>query len=117
MSTKNKKKSKRIKKDNIDKKEVLASKYPNGKIIYGFVKRTKAKGSFKDYVLITGSRMIDYRNSYNIMIENKTENNNIYLLHKSKLKNLIGKEEALKFWHPKIGRLADVKEGKKKEND
>lgn len=114
---KKKKKSKRIKKDEIDKKEALASRYPNGKIIYKYIKETKAKGTFKEYMLIIGNRMLDYRDSYNVIIENRTESDNIYLLHKSKLKNLIGEEEALKFWHPKIGRLIDVKEGKKKDKE
>jgi hypothetical protein len=109
-----KKKKKRIKKKVEDRKEVLASRYPNGKLIYSFVKETKAKGSFKDYVLVTENRMIDYRDSYNIMIKNKTEVGRKYLVHKSKLKNLIGEALALKFWHPKFGRLVDVKEGKKK---
>lgn len=103
MSSKSKKNMK--KKYHPPKGEKRESPAPtaNAKMIIDLMKSRKLKGKFKDHVIIVGSRLIDWLGSYEIRIEEEGEMkkfgvDGVALIHKSKLKNIIGEEPASKFW-------------------
>lgn len=61
------------------------------------------KGRYKDFVIIYGSRLIDWLGSYEIRVRDGDEVkkygvDGMALIHKSKLKSIIGAEAAEKFW-------------------
>jgi hypothetical protein len=74
----------------------------NASRIYDLMKARKVKGKYKDYVIICGSRLIDWLGSYEIRVDDGDEikrcgTESMVLVHKSKLKEVIGKA-AEKFW-------------------
>lgn len=75
----------------------------NAKLIFQFMKTNKIKGDYRDYVLISGDRLINWDNSYNCETKN-IEKDGIKLVHKRNLKNILSEENAAVFWHPKLGR-------------
>lgn len=74
----------------------------NGRMIYELMKERKVKGRYKDYVIINGSRLMDWLATYEIkVIGGKNAAlflDGVVLVHKSKLSRFIGKEGELKFW-------------------
>lgn len=75
----------------------------NAEQIYNLMKARKIKGKYKDYVIIFGSRLIDWLGSYEIRVRDGDEVkkygvDGMALIHKSKLKSVIGEDEAEKFW-------------------
>jgi len=71
--------------------------------IHGVMKARKLKGKYKDHVIIVGSRLIDWLGSYEIRVDDEDGLkrygvDGMALIHKSKLKNIIGEEVASKFW-------------------
>ena len=74
----------------------------NGRMIYELMKERKVKGRYKDYVIINGSRLMDWLGTYEIkVIGGKNAAlflDGVVLVHKSKLSRFIGKEGELKFW-------------------
>lgn len=97
-SKKNKKK--------VTRKEARAAMTANGKIIKDFMDEEGLKGDYRDHVIITGNRLIDYQGSYTIAFgEGQEMKDKMYLLHKSKLVNVLTEEMAAKLWHPKLGRI------------
>ena len=105
-----KSRSKRIKKVVLKhkKKKMPIAPTANAKIIIDFMLENKIKGKSKDYVIIAGNRLIDWCGSYDIIKINEDGSvqpavlNNIILVHKRKLCNIIDKDMASKFW--KCGR-------------
>jgi len=96
-----------------------AGKTPNGKMILDIMTAHKVNGNFKDYVVIVGSRLVEYRRSYDIKLEDGKSLgvNGISLIHKSRLKNVIGDEAAAILWHPILGRAVDVPPATKSHKD
>ncbi len=94
----------------------------NGVRIYDAMKFSKTKGNWKDYVLFVGDQMIDRYGTYTITRMNsegekvKTDNN-IMLVHKAKLKSILGEKFGSKFWDHKRRKRLNVGEPplKKKE--
>ena len=73
----------------------------NGRMIYELMKERKVKGRYKDYVIINGSRLMDWLGTYEIKVigeKNVFFISSVTLVHKSKLSRFIGKEGELKFW-------------------
>lgn len=102
--------------DKENKKTAIYNKWPNGKLIYDCMVDSGYKGDIRDYMILTGSRMVDYRGSYGMVAKDGATigvGGKTVIVHKGKLKNVIGEEAAKKFWHPCFGRLIDVKEGTK----
>jgi len=102
-----KKKSKRAKKY-VPKKQKTGKTLPpaptaNAKVIRDLMLANKVKGRFKDYVVIAGTRLMDWLGSYDILHESEeglkaAGINGMALIHKSKLVNIIGAEMAAQFW-------------------
>ena len=86
------------------------SKYANGIMIHDLMKAHKVNGNFKDYVVIVGNRLIDYRRSFDITLDDEGTLgvDGIALVHKRKLKNIIGEKAAAQLWHPIFGRIIDL---------
>lgn len=110
----------RAERDKEKQKFAAYNKWPNGKLIYEMMKSNGVRGDVRDYVVLTPKSMLDYRGSYNVVYKEVggefgifKMGGDVYLIHKRKLKNVIGEEASKKFWHPKIGRLVDVEEGTK----
>ena len=93
-----------------NEKRLSTVKTPNGRHIVKLMIEEKIKGNYKDYVIIIGDQLLDWRRT---MTMKTTEGasvgvNQPVLVHKSKLKNIISQEAAETFWHPRYGRLVDV---------
>jgi hypothetical protein len=84
-------------------KESLTS---NAKMIVGVMDSDGVSGNYKDYVLLTGDRLIDWKRSHAIRTpDGKSIGvDGIALVHKKKLANMLPAEIADQFWHPKMGR-------------
>ena len=85
------------------KREKKRASTHNGQLILDFMVENKVKGSYKDYVILHGSQIIDWLGSYELAIEAEGDHKSLKtkktaLVHKSKLKNIIGVEAALRFW-------------------
>ncbi len=103
MMKNNKKRYKKYKLPKCEKIKPIISTY-NGRLIYELMKENKVKGKYKDYVIITGTKIIDWLNVYEMAINIKEDIHSygmdgIALIHKSRLKNIIGEEAAKKFWN------------------
>ena len=87
----------------------------NARTIKAMMLEEKVKGNFKDYVIITGNRLLDWRSSYSITVDEgyTLGVNGVALVHKKKLHMIIGDEQAKQFWHPQLGRIMEVPEGDK----
>lgn len=80
----------------------------NGRLIQDLMTSRQVKGSFKDYVIIAGNRMIDWVESWDVFTPSGDPLGieGVVLIHKSKLDTVIDSKFAEKFWHPKHGRVA-----------
>lgn len=114
----------RAERDKEKQKFAAYNKWPNGKLIYEMMKSNGVKGDVRDYIVLTPKSMLDYRGTYNVVYKETNDEfgifklgANVYLLHKKKLKNIIGEEASEKFWHPRFGRLIDVQEGTRPSAD
>jgi len=90
------------------KKPVLPT--ANATTINNLMKSEGVKGSFKDYVVLAGARLVDWQGSHNIVTldEKRIGVNGVALVHKKNLKNFLPTEIAETFWHPKLGRKGAV---------
>jgi hypothetical protein len=114
----------RTKKPDVALKQAAASRHlseqrsilptANAKVIFDLMASTKVKGHYKDYVIIAGKRLMDWRGSFDLIADDgKTIGiNGMALLHKSKLEKVIGPEMARNFWHAGIGRVGMVRSKK-----
>lgn len=87
----------------VSKNEQIPMPTDNARKIHDIMKSRNVRGKYKDYVLIIGSRLIDWLDSYEIAIEDEEGTKSfgvdgIALVHKRKLKNLLGEYAASKFW-------------------
>ena len=79
-------------------------KYPHEQIVRDLMKSKKYRGNMKDYAILTGNRMMDFKGTYRITradTESKIEPETILLIHKKWLHRFVV-EHAL-FWNRKIG--------------
>lgn len=79
----------------------------NGKIIRDLMLAHKVKGNYKDFVVITGSRLMDWAASFdirNVETGQAASTPRIMLIHKRDLNRVIGPEAAKAFWRKGIGR-------------
>jgi len=80
---------------------------PNAQMILDAMGAGGVKGNYRDYVLLVGDRLIDWKGSHGIV---NTDDNKpahvqgIRLVHKKNLKSILPEEVAAQFWHPKLGR-------------
>lgn len=79
----------------------------NAKIIRDLMMAVGVKGNFKDYVIIAGKRLIEWADSYDLLkIEDgkTTGLKSMALIHKRKLRDIVGEDMAAEFWDHKLGR-------------
>lgn len=69
----------------------------------------KSPGRYKDYVVILGDKLLDYRNTYNVS-DARGETlapGGVYLIHKRALHDIFPKSFADKFWRKDLGIRAN----------
>jgi hypothetical protein len=82
---------------------------PNEQVIFDFMMMTNKRGNPRDFVVITGSRMMDAWGSYDIFIRDEEGGPvskpypGVALVHKRDLHKVIGPEPAAKFWNRRLG--------------
>jgi len=82
-----------------------AASTPNGQLIQDLMARQGVKGSYKDYVLLAGNRLVDWTGSWDIMSPggNPVGYEGVVLLHKSKMRGVIDSPLVERLWHPTLG--------------
>jgi hypothetical protein len=88
-------------------KQVQRAATPNGRIIQGMLAQHNIDPNlYKDYVAITGDRLIDWSGEeYQVQSENGTAYvGPSAVLHKRHLKKVVGSVLAAKFWHPTLNK-------------
>lgn len=72
----------------------------NGRMIAELMHAEKKRGNPKDYVVISGYRLLDHAGSYDLKLpDGKTIGiKGVRLVHKSKLREYLGEELAARFW-------------------
>lgn len=82
----------------------------NEKMIADMLRATKTRGNPRDYVLISGARLIDHTGAYDLIARDGTVGvNGVALVHKRRLHKLVGEELAALFWRRRFGiRAATV---------
>lgn len=81
-------------------------KTANGKIIRDLMVAHKVKGNFKDFVVITGSKLMDWSGNYDFKRDGRAvEARVVALVHKQGLAAVIGPKLAGAFWRPSLGRV------------
>lgn len=85
----------------------------NAKMICELMESEGVKGNYKDYVVIVRDQMMDWAGEYELKMKDgkRVGSEEILLIHKRKLHNIIGDEAAKVFWHPRLGRLGAIKSG------
>lgn len=78
----------------------------NARMIINIMAENKIRGSYKDYILIVGNNLIDWKRSYNVTIKRDAESGSVgvLIMHKKNLKNVLPAAMAAEFWHPTLGR-------------
>ena len=82
---------------------------PNAEMIANMMRTTKTRGNPRDYVLISGARLIDCGGAYDLKLEDgKTLGlvEHVALVHKRRLHVLVGDEYAALFWRRRLGMRA-----------
>lgn len=81
----------------------------NGRIIADMLFSEKVRGSPRDYVILSGSSLLEFNGTYEVKIDDgaKLRFSGVLLVHKRKLHRFIGKVEASRFWRARIGRVHD----------
>lgn len=78
----------------------------NGRMIAELMHSKGVKGSQKDFVIIVGRRLIDYRGTYDIRgLEAKHGFSGVNLVHKRDLEKYVGANESRRFWRRGLGRM------------
>lgn len=93
-----------------NERRLSLAKTQNGRHIIKLMIEEKIRGSFKDYVIIVGNQLLDWRKNMTLTAHDglSVRVDKPVLVHKSKLKNIISQEAAAAFWHPVFGRLVDL---------
>lgn len=93
-----------------NERRMATAKTQNGRHIIQLMIEEKVRGDFKDYVIIVGDQLLDWRKNMTLTAQDglSVRVANPVLVHKSKLKNIISQEAAEAFWHPVFGRLVDL---------
>lgn len=102
-------KEKKRKKDK-EAKILASAKTQNGRHIAQALVDTKTRGDYRDYVLIFEDQLIDWNKTMTLKAEDDkaVKVPKPVLVHKSKLKKIVGEAAAAAFWHPTFGRLVDL---------
>lgn len=85
-------------------------KSPNGQLVRDFMVSNKVVGDYRNYVVISGDIVTDYKKKFTLSVtgDDGTKKSfgveGIALVHKSRLRFVIGKESAAEFWHQIFGR-------------
>jgi hypothetical protein len=89
------------------REEIAKLPTANAKVIKQVMIEHKVGGHYKDYVVIAGKCLMDWRGSFNMLADDgKTVGvNGMALVHKSKLASVVGADTAKLFWRPGIGRV------------
>lgn len=80
---------------------------PNIEIIKALMKSRKQRGNPKNFVVVSGSTILDYAGTYNLMYKDKdgesqeAKTEGVGLYHKRDLCRLFGEEIGSKFWNRK----------------
>jgi transposase len=118
-------KSKKVKNDRKEAAErkrlrrMETAKTQNARHIVESMISTGIRGDYRDYVLMVGDQLIDWRKTMNVQAEDglPVRVEKPVLIHKSKLAKIIGVEAAKTFWHPTFGRLVDLPPGTKSKGE
>lgn len=93
---------------------------PNESMIQDFLDLVGNKSNPKDFIIISGLRMIDVSGSFDIKMKENPEKpppSGVYIVHKKDLHKVIGEELASKFWnrrlHMRVPRKNPKTEAKK----
>ena len=87
------------------KREPKGAKTADGKLIQGLMVATSTKGSYKDFVVIMGNRMIEWKGTMDVvLLPGAPVDSPTALVHKRCLHEFIG-DASLKYWSPKTGRV------------
>lgn len=91
----------------------------NGKVIADMMHSEKMRGNYKDHVILSGSSLLDYNGTFEMRLqpidsvtglpidkEKKLSVPSVCIVHKRKLHNFIGDEQAALFWKPGFGRIS-----------
>lgn len=79
---------------------------PNGKLIQDLMVAREVKGDYRDFVMITGARLVDWMGSWDIFNSagDPMGFEGVLLVHKSKLGDIVDERFADKFWDRKLKR-------------
>lgn len=78
----------------------------NGRIIADMLHSEKMRGNAKDYVVVSGSSLLDFDGTYEMRLDDaKLKVPSVALVHKRNLRKIIGDEQAARFWKPGYGRV------------
>jgi len=78
----------------------------NGRMIAELMHAKGVKGSPKDFVIVVGRRLIDYRGTYDIRgLEAPLGFAGVTLVHKRELERVVGEKESRRFWRRGLGRV------------
>ena len=78
----------------------------NGRMIAELMHSKGVKGSPKDFVIVVGRRLIDYRGTYDIRgLEAPHGFAGVTLVHKRELERFVGVTESRRFWRRGLGRV------------
>lgn len=78
----------------------------NGRMIAELMHSKQLKGSPKDYVILVGRRLIDYKGTFDIGgLKAKHGFGGVTLVHKRELARFVGEQESRRFWRRGLGRI------------
>ena len=77
----------------------------NGRIIADMMHTQKMRGNPKDYVILSGSSLLDFDGTYEVRREVGKALALVCIVHKRNLQNVIGPKESARFWKPGFGRV------------
>lgn len=79
---------------------------PNGKLIQDLMVAREVKGDYRDFVMITGARLVDWLGSWDIFNSagEPMGFEGVLLVHKSKLGTIVNDKFADKFWDQRLKR-------------
>jgi hypothetical protein len=81
----------------------------NEQLIADMMVKVRKRGNPKDYVVLTGLRMIDFFGSYDIKPPSQSDGvKGVVLVHKRNLHRILGDEVASKFWNRKTGTRVPI---------